>query len=79
MCRWFAYVSHTEPCLLEDVLITPKNSLVKQVHEHYLPEIIATNPKKPSQDQLINARNSVNNIDGIGNLEPLSHVFDQPR
>ncbi|KAF2725231.1 N-terminal nucleophile aminohydrolase [Polychaeton citri CBS 116435] len=59
MCRWFAYISPTEPCLLEDVLITPKHSLVKQVHEHYLPGLVAHDP-------LIPARNSVNNIDGMG-------------
>jgi glutamine amidotransferase len=39
MCRWFAYISPTEPCLLEDVLVTPKHSLAKQVHEHYLPRV----------------------------------------
>lgn len=67
MCRWFAYISPTEPCLLEDVLITPKNSLVKQVHEHFLPGLIAHNPKDlGSGDQLIRARNSAINIDGLG-------------
>lgn len=66
MCRWFAYISPTEPCLLEDVLIRPKNSLVKQVHEHYLPGLVAHHPKDLSDDALIRARNSVNNIDGLG-------------
>lgn len=67
MCRWFAYISPTEPCLLEDVLITPKNSLVKQVHEHFLPGLIAHNPRDiDNSDQLIRARNSVINIDGLG-------------
>lgn len=36
---WFAYISPTEPCLLEDVLVTPKHSLAKQVSEHYLPKV----------------------------------------
>lgn len=68
MCRWFAYISPTEPCLLEDVLITPKNSLVKQVHDHFLPGLIHHNPKalERSPDELVKLRNSVNNIDGFG-------------
>lgn len=67
MCRWFAYISPTEPCLLEDVLITPKHSLVKQVHEHFLPGLISHNPRDlDDSDQLIRARNSANNIDGLG-------------
>ena len=66
MCRWFAYISPTEPCLLEDVLITPKHSLVKQVHDHYLPGLIAHNPRDLGKDTLIQARNSANNIDGLG-------------
>lgn len=32
MCRWFAYISPDEECLLQDVLIDPTHSLVKQVH-----------------------------------------------
>lgn len=66
MCRWFAYISPSEPCLLEDVLITPKHSLVKQVHEHYLPGLIPHNPKDLGDDHLIRARNSAYNIDGLG-------------
>lgn len=63
---WFAYISPTEPCLLEDVLITPKHSLTSQVHEHYLPGLIAHNPKDISKDHLITARNVLYNIDGLG-------------
>ncbi|KAF2769182.1 N-terminal nucleophile aminohydrolase [Teratosphaeria nubilosa] len=67
MCRWFAYISPTEPCLLEDVLITPRNSLTHQVHDHYLPQLIAHNPSDlQSADHLTTARNSLYNIDGLG-------------
>ncbi|QIX02398.1 hypothetical protein AMS68_007915 [Peltaster fructicola] len=66
MCRWFAYISPTEPCLLEDVLITPKHALVKQVAEHYLPKLISHDPKDISKDHMITARNTLYNIDGIG-------------
>lgn len=66
MCRWFAYISATEPCLLEDVLIIPKHALVKQVNEHYLPGLIAHDPCDPNEDPLVKARNSVMNIDGMG-------------
>jgi len=51
---------------LEDVLITPKHSLVKQVHEHYLPGLVPHNPKSLGDDVLIRARNSAHNIDGLG-------------
>ncbi|KYG41779.1 hypothetical protein M433DRAFT_27356 [Acidomyces richmondensis BFW] len=67
MCRWFAYISDTEPCLLEDVLVTPKNSLSRQVHDHYLPQLIAHHPKHlQDADHLTTARNSVYNLDGLG-------------
>ncbi|KAJ9663329.1 hypothetical protein H2198_000846 [Neophaeococcomyces mojaviensis] len=66
MCRWFAYISPTEPCLLEDILITPNHSLVKQVHDHYLPGLIAHHPSDLTHDVLLQARNSVYNIDGLG-------------
>ncbi|WPG98341.1 Hypothetical protein R9X50_00113000 [Acrodontium crateriforme] len=67
MCRWFAYISPTEPCLLQDVLVTPSNSLSGQVHDHYLPGLIAHDPKDLNNgDHLIKARNSVYNIDGLG-------------
>jgi glutamine amidotransferase len=67
MCRWFAYISSTEPCLLEDVLVAPKNSLTHQVHDHYLPQLIAHDPQDlHSADHLTTARNSLYNIDGLG-------------
>ncbi|KAF7192944.1 putative glutamine amidotransferase DUG3 [Pseudocercospora fuligena] len=67
MCRWFAYISPSEPCLLEDVLITPKHSLVKQVSDHYLPKLLpheAEDNDDTSND--IKARNWVFNFDGLG-------------
>ncbi|CAE6525958.1 unnamed protein product [Rhizoctonia solani] len=39
MCRWFAYISDSEPCLLDDILNRPDNSIVKQVQAHYLPHL----------------------------------------
>lgn len=66
MCRWFAYISATEPCLLEDVLITPKHSLVKQVNEHFLPGLVPQDPNNYQIDPIVKARNSFVNIDGLG-------------
>ncbi|EMC93976.1 hypothetical protein BAUCODRAFT_216965 [Baudoinia panamericana UAMH 10762] len=67
MCRWFAYISPTEPCLLEDALVAPSNSLARQVHDHYLPGLIAHNPDNlKDSDHLTTARNSLYNIDGLG-------------
>ncbi|KAK1018390.1 hypothetical protein LTR54_001276 [Friedmanniomyces endolithicus] len=65
--RWFAYLSPTEPSLLEDTLITPANSLSHQVHDHYLPQLIPHNPSDlHDADHLTTARNSLYNIDGLG-------------
>jgi glutamine amidotransferase len=66
MCRWFAYVSPTEPCLLEDVLITPQHSLSKQVHDHYLPKLFSHVPGEQTSKQEITLRNRLNNVDGFG-------------
>lgn len=63
---WFAYISPTEPCLLEDVIVSSKHSLVNQVHEHYLPGLVAHDPRDISKDHLITARNVIYNIDGVG-------------
>ena len=41
MCRWFAYIGE-EPALLEDILIKPKHSLVKQIDAHFLPNLRTT-------------------------------------
>jgi glutamine amidotransferase len=66
MCRWFAYISPTEPCLLSDVLITPKHSLTNQVNDHYLPRLIAHLPDQITAEHEANARNRILNADGLG-------------
>lgn len=69
MCRWFAYISPGEPCLLSDVLITPANSISKQCSEHYLPQLLPHNEDKDldrSADELLRMRNSLLNMDGLG-------------
>ncbi|KAF8587056.1 N-terminal nucleophile aminohydrolase [Ramaria rubella] len=68
MCRWFAYISPSEPTLLEDILVTPKHSLAKQVHEHFLPKLFAHNLESPERttEAEIASRNFFHNIDGLG-------------
>ena len=66
MCRWFAYISPSEPCLLSDVLITPAHSITHQVSEHYLPRLLAHLPNSITAEHEINARNSLLNADGLG-------------
>ncbi|KAH9880368.1 hypothetical protein IAQ61_000659 [Plenodomus lingam] len=69
MCRWFAYISPQEPCLLSDVLITPANSISKQCSEHYLPKLLPHDKDKDldhSSDELLRMRNSLLNMDGLG-------------
>ncbi|KAI9721690.1 MAG: hypothetical protein M1828_005058 [Chrysothrix sp. TS-e1954] len=68
MCRWFAYVSEDEPALLEDILITPINSLSRQISEHYLPKLLPHDHDNlgSSTDKMLKARNSILNMDGCG-------------
>lgn len=69
MCRWFAYISPREPCLLSDVLIYPANSITKQCSEHYLPKLLPHGDEhelRDSPDQLMKMRNSLLNMDGLG-------------
>jgi glutamine amidotransferase len=68
MCRWFAYISATEPALLEDILIVPAHSLSKQVHEHYLPHLAHFEPGADVQatKREIDLRNRYFNADGFG-------------
>ncbi|THH26907.1 hypothetical protein EUX98_g7282 [Antrodiella citrinella] len=68
MCRWFAYISSTEECLLEDVLIAPAHALSKQVHDHYLPKLFHHEPDKDREatQAEIALRNRVYNTDGLG-------------
>ncbi|KAI0718244.1 N-terminal nucleophile aminohydrolase [Cerioporus squamosus] len=64
MCRWFAYLSTTEPCLLEDVLILPDHAIAKQVHDRYLPHLFHYDPGTTQRE--ISLRNSPFNLDGLG-------------
>nr|POE86652.1 putative glutamine amidotransferase dug3 [Quercus suber]POE87645.1 putative glutamine amidotransferase dug3 [Quercus suber] len=67
LLSWFAYISPSEPCLLEDVLVNPKHALTRQVFEHYLPGLIAHDPTNINAgDRLVKARNSLFNVDGLG-------------
>ena len=68
MCRWFAYISPEEPCLLSDVLIDPSNAISKQCSEHYLPKLLPHGEEKEldDADKLLQMRNSLLNMDGLG-------------
>jgi glutamine amidotransferase len=66
MCRWFAYISPTEECLLEDVLITPQHSICKQVHSHFLPKLISHVHGEETTQSEISLRNRLQNVDGFG-------------
>ena len=68
MCRWFAYISQTERCLLEDVLIDPAHSISKQVHDHYLPKLSDHEPGEDPEatKKEIALRNKLFNADGLG-------------
>jgi len=82
MCRWFAYISATEPCLLEDVLITPAHSLTKQVHDHYLPYLFHQDRSSPefTTKQEIATRNRLFNTDGFGMVwySPIRSKYENP-
>ncbi|PRP83390.1 hypothetical protein PROFUN_09418 [Planoprotostelium fungivorum] len=68
MCRWLSYLG-LERCLLEDVLVSPGHALTKQVHDHYLPKLVAhyedDNVEKTKQAEC-DLRNKLFNIDGLG-------------
>lgn len=69
MCRWFAYISPEESCLLSDVLIAPANAISKQCSEHYLPHLLPHGEEHElddSEDKLLKMRNSLLNMDGLG-------------
>lgn len=68
MCRWFAYISPEEPCLLSDVLLTPSNAISKQCSEHYLPKLLphGEETELDDADKLLQMRNSLLNMDGLG-------------
>ena len=80
MCRWFAYISETEPCLLEDVLITPHHSLAQQVHDHYLPKLIHhSGSGDDAEEKEIAVRNLLFNTDGTNHLHVSSAVVPNGR
>lgn len=72
MCRWFAYIGE-EPILLEDILIRPKHSIIKQIDVHYLPDLhVVFDPHRhrnkfssgtASDDH---GPNHLTNVDGFG-------------
>ncbi|MCJ1368095.1 hypothetical protein MMC16_007234 [Acarospora aff. strigata] len=66
MCRWFAYISPTEECLLEDVLMTPNHSLCKQVNSNFLPGLESYNPDAKQAELELATRNRYLNVDGFG-------------
>jgi glutamine amidotransferase len=73
MCRWFAYISEFEPCLLEDVLLEPDHCIAKQVHEHYLPQLTAHSPdirEDAKEAERVAKENEIRNLlfnaDGFG-------------
>ncbi|KAH6671768.1 nucleophile aminohydrolase [Halenospora varia] len=83
MCRWFAYISATEPCLLEDVLVTPAHALSKQVNEHYLPKLLSHDPAVHAEyttEAEITTRNRLFNVDGFGMAwyTPVVAAFSPP-
>lgn len=51
--------------MLEDVLVSPKHSLVKQVSDHYLPNLLPHEHDDDSEND-VKARNVVMNFDGLG-------------
>nr|XP_031857441.1 uncharacterized protein CI109_007168 [Kwoniella shandongensis]KAA5524513.1 hypothetical protein CI109_007168 [Kwoniella shandongensis] len=73
MCRWFTYLGE-EPQLLEDVLLRPSHSLIKQIDEHYLPpshkpfdpQTSGSTSVSPSSANDSGSPNPLTNMDGFG-------------
>jgi glutamine amidotransferase len=72
MCRWFVYIGE-EPTLLEDILIKPKHSIVKQIDAHFLPNLHITYDPHLSRKKLgsgvasdNHGPNHFTNVDGFG-------------
>lgn len=72
MCRWFTYIGE-EPTLLEDVLIKPKHSIVKQIDVHFLPNLHIIYDSHQHRDKLssgvasdVHGPNHFTNTDGFG-------------
>ncbi|EJD54672.1 N-terminal nucleophile aminohydrolase [Auricularia subglabra TFB-10046 SS5] len=68
MCRWFAYISDTEPALLEDLLVRPAHGITKQVNDHFLPKLFHHEENVTDEEQRteIRKRNILYNEDGTG-------------
>ncbi|KAF8310198.1 N-terminal nucleophile aminohydrolase [Clavulina sp. PMI_390] len=69
MCRWFAYISDSEPALLDDVLVRPAHSITKQVHGSYLPKLFHHTLSKEGDEaerKYIAGHNKFVNLDGTG-------------
>ena len=71
MCRWFAYISPHEKCLLEDVLVLPDHGISKQADSRFLPGLWPWETPDTSDDneaglQNVYDRNFMNNSDGLG-------------
>eukprot|EP01119_Soliformovum_irregulare_P001600 TRINITY_DN11323_c0_g1_i1.p2 TRINITY_DN11323_c0_g1~~TRINITY_DN11323_c0_g1_i1.p2 ORF type:complete len:334 (-),score=57.95 TRINITY_DN11323_c0_g1_i1:42-1043(-) len=65
MCRWFAYLGH-EPILLADILMEPKHSIIRQIDEHFLPELHEHYGQNVGPKADIFKRNAFLNSDGFG-------------
>ncbi|GAA5971905.1 hypothetical protein JCM8115_000564 [Rhodotorula mucilaginosa] len=63
MCRWIAYFS-PEPILLGDIE-RPKHSLIKQIDEHYYPELKKHYARDRASDDGLSP-NPLTNVDGFG-------------
>ena len=68
MCRWFAYISKHEECLLEDCLIDPEHAISKQVELRYLPYLFTHEALGTTLDteREVALRNRFFNADGLG-------------
>lgn len=71
MCRWFAYFSKDEPCLLEDALITPEHAIPRQTSKHVLPwttrpEDLDGTVGAEGNREWFDIENTLVNTDGLG-------------
>ncbi|GAA5869262.1 hypothetical protein JCM3774_004187 [Rhodotorula dairenensis] len=64
MCRWIAYFS-PQPILLADVIERPKHSIIKQIDDHYLPQLRKHYARDRASDGE-SSPNALTNVDGFG-------------
>ncbi|GAA5992113.1 hypothetical protein JCM10908_001773 [Rhodotorula pacifica] len=64
MCRWIAYFS-PQPILLGDVIERPKHSIIKQIDDHYLPQLQKHYARDRASDGGFSP-NALTNVDGFG-------------